>query len=547
MNQSRWVNPLPSLFSAGIVLILLSPVSLIMSGCTHSSHPKNLERKLVHRSSQKHPEWIARLPSDENYFYALGISADAPSLRQGRQLAAKSAIVEVSNYLGLKASGRFEVKSTELATRILNEVSVSSSATLKRSSLTHMYYEEFRYEDAVENAQAFDVYILLRIPMADLTEELQKQNLKKGKILSEAEAISREAQAHLNAGNFPLAWQKWMLATRLIDEETDDKVSSLKIYKTLLTAVEGINLSVANDDRSGSADSAGILARAFFSSGSDARPLKDLPLHLRSSKKRQAGTVRNTNQSGQVKYSLSSSTDALQVRLIMSPYSVDLAGLSSGAIQRIQFLKLMLKNKMAQYGAMSVGNAVGGVSGGGQSSLSAVAGVGHSYRKVTYTEGGSLINVDVSLNNPYVLLAHQQRYSVTMKVDIRATQIDSLKRPPLNLVVVLDKSGSMNSDGKIDYTKKATEFLIDHLSTQDYFSIVAYSTDVEVVVPAELVSSKTVIKHHLKEIEAQGMTNLSGGLFEGYSQVKKHFNKNGINSILLLSDGIDSIMKKVLG
>ncbi|VAW71168.1 hypothetical protein MNBD_GAMMA10-1286, partial [hydrothermal vent metagenome] len=277
--------------------------------------------------------------------------------------------------------------------------------------------------------------------------------------------------------------------------------------------------------------------QAVFSASTGASPLKDLPLHLRFMKKRQAGKVRNTNQSGQVASTLSTETGkGLQVRLMMSPYAVDLVGLSSGTTQRIEFLKSMLKNKMAQYGAVAgVGTAIAA----NPSSRTGGAVQAGNYRGgVAYTQGGSLINVDVALNNPYILLNNQQRYSTTLKVDIKATQADNLKRPPLNLVVVLDKSGSMNTDGKIDYTKKATEFLIDHLSTQDYLSIVAYSSDVEVVVPAELVSSKTLIKHHLAEVEAGGMTNLSGGLFEGYTQVKKHLNENGINSILLLSDGI---------
>ncbi|HED36126.1 MAG TPA: hypothetical protein ENJ08_18175, partial [Gammaproteobacteria bacterium] len=272
---------------------------LVLSGCSHP-HSKSLERELVHRSSQKHPKWIARLPSNDEYFYALGISTDAPSLRQGRQLAAKSAVVEVSNYLGLKASGRFEIRRTELTTRILNEMSVTTSANLKRSRLTQMYYEEFRYEDNEENAHVYDVYILLRIPMADLKKELEKQQQKKNKILLEADAISQEAQKHLSAGNFPLAWHKWMLAMRLIDEETDDKVSSLKTYKALLTAVEGIGLSVVDEKKPPSAKSRRVAVRAVFSSNTGASPLKDLPLHLRFTKKTQAGLVRNTSQSGKV-------------------------------------------------------------------------------------------------------------------------------------------------------------------------------------------------------------------------------------------------------
>ncbi|VAW62059.1 hypothetical protein MNBD_GAMMA08-145, partial [hydrothermal vent metagenome] len=285
--------------SVAYSLLAVLITALVLAGCSHP-HSKSLERELVHRSSQKHPQWIARLPSNDQYFYALGISTDSPSLRQGRQLAAKSAVVEVSNYLGLKASGRFEVTRTELTTRIFNEMTVTTSANLKRSRLTQMYYEEFRYEDNEENAHVFDVYILLRIPMADLTKELEKQQQKKSKILREADAISLEAQNHLSAGNFPLAWHKWMLAMRLIDEETDDKVSSLKIYKALLTAVEGISLSVNDEKALSGTGATRVVTQAVFSASTGASPLKDLPLHLRFMKKRQAGKVRNTNQSGQV-------------------------------------------------------------------------------------------------------------------------------------------------------------------------------------------------------------------------------------------------------
>jgi len=515
-------------------------LSLFLSGCSHQ-HSKSLERQLIHRSLDKHPAWITQLPANAEYFYALGISTDAPSLKQGRLLAAKNAVVEVSNYLGLRASGRLEIRSTELTTRILNEVSITTSVDLKRSRLSQMYYEEFRYEDAEEQAHTFDVYILLRIPMADLQREQKRQQLKKNEMQKEAEAISLEAQQHLNEGNLPLAWQKWMLALRLIDEEVDSRVSLLQVYKALLTAVEGINLSVTGEE----VDNHRIISRAFFSGKSADVPLKDLSLHMRFLKNHQAGKVRNTDQSGQVASEMSSlAGKGLQVRLLMSPYAVDFTGLSSATVQKIQFLKTMLENKVAQYGdvpakangAMPVSGPVTGHKTGALAAVQAAQGSRQS--NSTYAGDEARVNIDASSNNPYILLGNKQRYNLTIKVDISATQGEGSKRLPLNLAVVIDKSGSMNSDGKFDYTKKATEFLIDHLTHQDYLSIIAYSTEVEVVVPAELVSSKALLKHHLNEVEAEGMTNLSGGLFEGHTQVSKHLNKNAINSILLLSDGI---------
>ncbi len=521
----------------GIVTLLLA-ISLVLSGCSHQ-HPKNLQRKLLHRSLETYPAWITRLPTNNDYFYALGISTDAPSLRQGRLLAAKNAVIEVSNYLGLKARGHFEVKKTELTTRIYNAISVTTSASLKRSRLSQMYYEEFTYAGAEEKANVFDVYILLRIPMADLKQEQLRQKQKKNKILLEAESLNLEAQNNLQTGNFPLAWQKWMLAMRLIDEEADDSVSSLQIYKSLLTAVEGINLTIVreNNHHSNTHSNASprLITQAFFTAKTGDIPLKKLPLHFRFSNNRQAGEIKNTNPLGVIETSLSSpASKGLQVRLIMSPYAVDRAGLSSQTMQKIQFLKSMLEHKLAQYGSMPFSSPLTGQ----QIARSPVQqAVSSKQSGRAYTETGSLINIVVATNTPYILLDDKQRYKMAIKVDISTSQAESLKRPPLNIAVVIDKSNSMNANGKIDYTKKASEFLIDHLTEQDYLSIVAYSTDVQVVVPAERVSSKALLKHHLSEIDANGMTNLSGGIFEGYTQVKKHLNENNINSILLLSDG----------
>lgn len=510
-------------------LLIMVVAFLISSSCSKHHHPTSAERILLKRSSPQLPQWISQLPSSKDYFYALGISTNANSVRQGRQLAAKNAIVEVSNYLGLKASGRFEVKRTEFTTRIFEDISTTTSINLKRSRLTQMYYEQFRYQDNNESEQVFDVYILLRIPIANLLQEQKKQKQIKNKILLEAQTINNEAQHHLSAGNFPLAWHKWMLAMRLIDEETGDKVATLKIYKALLTAVEGVNLSINNMPEPSSTQ---LNIRAVFSSQNSDIPLKSLPLHLRFANKKQAGQVKRTDPSGQLLQTLSTATKSgMQVRLMMSPYAVDMQNLSPETAQKIVFLNSMLKNKLAQYGDSTIQyNATAKL-------RNQLAPIKTHNTELINTDTNSTIDVDIALGNPYILLNNQQHYAVTLKVDIKATQAADMKRPILNLAVVLDKSGSMSSDQKLDQTKKATQFLIDHLSTQDYLAIVAYSSDVETIIPSELVSSKTVIKHHLNEIEAGGMTNLSGGLFKGYIEVKKHFSKNNINRILLLSDG----------
>ncbi|VAW65613.1 hypothetical protein MNBD_GAMMA08-1780 [hydrothermal vent metagenome] len=519
----------------GMAFLFLA-IGSLLSSCAQQN-TQQTDRTLIYRSLSNLPLWVTNLPSNPDYFYALGISTNTPSIRKGRLAAARDAAVEVSRYLGLKAESRFEMQSTELTRRIINEMTVSTSAQLEGISLSQMYYEEYLSTNANKNKKenVFDVYVLLRIPMDDLLQEQARQKLKKGEMLSEINKTNEQAEAHLRNGNFPLAWQKWMLAMRLLDEGEKNNIASLQIYRSLLTAVEGLKLSVntegdsANVAKNNLAMVPHVTAQALFTNHGDAVVLKGLPLHFRLVKNTAAGKIKRTNSSGQVKYFFpKKATRELEIRLVMSSFAVDRAGISSQLSQKITFLETLLENKVTHFGDVN----------------SAQAGVLKSKNKgaqsqaFTYVKKEQPINVSVMTNNAYAFLGgNNQNISLTLKVDVMPGQSENMWRPPLNLSVVIDKSASMNSDGKIDYTKKATAFLVDHLTPQDHLSIVAYNESVDVVSPTNWVSSPGVLKHHISEIEAEGMTNVSGGLFEGYAQVKKNMNAKGVNRILLLSDG----------
>ncbi len=136
----------------------------------------------------------------------------------------------------------------------------------------------------------------------------------------------------------------------------------------------------------------------------------------------------------------------------------------------------------------------------------------------------------------YDVLSVEREHRVYLMARIKAKPSTS-ERLPLNISVVLDRSGSMAGD-KLDYVKKAAQFLIRHLGARDHFSLVSYNQDVTVDLQPTVVSNKDRISHAIQKLMAGGTTNLSGGWLQGCQLVHDNLAERQVDRVLLLTDGL---------
>ncbi len=143
--------------------------------------------------------------------------------------------------------------------------------------------------------------------------------------------------------------------------------------------------------------------------------------------------------------------------------------------------------------------------------------------------------------NPSILLDHEptpdpNRHVIRAMLRIDGNAPSAENRVPLNLSVVLDRSGSM-SGPKLHYARDAAKQLLAHVYPDDTTSVVTFESGVEVVAAAAPRKTQTDLGSRISSIEPAGMTNLSGGWMEGRSQIDKFRADQQSNRIILMTDG----------
>lgn len=110
-------------------------------------------------------------------------------------------------------------------------------------------------------------------------------------------------------------------------------------------------------------------------------------------------------------------------------------------------------------------------------------------------------------------------------------------RPPLNLVFLIDVSGSMNSPNKLPLVKKSMGILVDQLRPDDRISIVTYASGEEVVLKAARGSEKDKIMDAVNALNAQGSTAGEAGMQKAYELAERYFKRGGVNRVVMATDG----------
>ena len=136
------------------------------------------------------------------------------------------------------------------------------------------------------------------------------------------------------------------------------------------------------------------------------------------------------------------------------------------------------------------------------------------------------INIDAQLNSS------QRQLSLAISA---VADLDNPVRLPLNLCLVLDRSGSM-SENPLEMVKEAAIGIIEKLNSRDRLSIVTFDHHAKVIVPNQFVKDIQPIKQKIRMMVADGGTSIDEGLRLGIKEVATS-NLHRVSRIFLLTDG----------
>jgi Ca-activated chloride channel homolog len=145
------------------------------------------------------------------------------------------------------------------------------------------------------------------------------------------------------------------------------------------------------------------------------------------------------------------------------------------------------------------------------------------------------VTLSCRLNKAYLPVMNTQQL-VYVLIDTVLGAAMARVQVPLNLSLVLDKSGSMQGK-KIANLREAAKLVVDRLGSQDTISIIAFSDKKYLIAPSQPVTDKVELMRQIDRIRDGGGTAISGGMKMGLAELDKALAPDRVSRMLLLTDG----------
>lgn len=128
-----------------------------------------------------------------------------------------------------------------------------------------------------------------------------------------------------------------------------------------------------------------------------------------------------------------------------------------------------------------------------------------------------------------------------VRVGIQGRSVHDWFRKSANLTFVIDISGSMGMEKRLEQVKGALETLVENLYNDDTVAIVVYGTEARVELKPTSARHSRDILNVIRRLQPEGSTNAEAGLQLGYRMAMQGYKPEGINRVILCSDGVANV------